>query len=151
MPRECTICKHESRHEIDSALVSGIASIRTVSQQYGVSKDALTRHVRSGHIAKKIQKAQIARDAVEAENLLSRIQKHQDRFDKLIERVQKTGDIDWELKVLHGLKEYLDLEGKATGAFREKIEHSGGLTIANKMSDEEVERRALAILAKRRK
>ena len=127
--RKCSICEHKSRQDIDSALVSPGAVLRDIARQYRVSKDALSRHVNGGHIAEKITKAKNAREAVEADNLLARIQKHQSRFDKLIERVQKTGDIDWELKVLHGLKEYLELEGKATGSFREKIENSGSITI----------------------
>jgi hypothetical protein len=129
MGRKCSICEHKSRQEIDSALVSPGAVLRDIASQYRVGKDALSRHVNGGHIAEKIQKARNAREAVEADNLLSRIVKHQGRFDKLIERVQKTGDIDWELKVLHGLKEYLELEGKATGAFREKVEHSGSVAL----------------------
>jgi hypothetical protein len=93
----------------------------------------------------------MAFEKVEAGKFLDRLQHHQNRFDELLKKVQKTGDVDWELKVLHGLKEYLDMEGKATGAFREKIEHSGDMNITSKLSDEEVEQRALAILTKKRK
>ena len=67
----------------------------------------------------------MAFEKVEAGKFLDRLQRHQNRFEELLKKVMKTGDIDWELRVFHGLKEYLDMEGKATGAFREKIEHSG--------------------------
>jgi IS30 family transposase len=129
MARKCTVCEHQSRHEIDIALVSPGAKLRDIARQYRVSKDSLSRHVNNGHIQEKIQKAQHAHEAVEADKFLDRVLKHQGRFDKLIEKVQKIGDIDWELKVLHGLKEYLELEGKATGAFREKVEHSGNMIL----------------------
>lgn len=129
MPRKCTICENEARHEIDIALVSPGAVLRDIAHQFSVSKDSLHRHVKGGHIAAKIQKAKNAHEIVEADRFLDRVLKHQRRFDKLIEKVQETGDVDWELKVLHGLKEYLDLEGKAIGAFREKIEQSGTLSL----------------------
>jgi len=125
MPRNCSICENESRHEIDIALVKPGSTIRGIARTYRVSEDALSRHVNGGHIAKKIQDAQMAFEKVEAGKFLDRLQRHQNRFEELLKKVMKTGDIDWELRVFHGLKEYLDMEGKATGAFREKIEHSG--------------------------
>lgn len=129
MPRTCTICSHESRHEIDSALVSGTVSLRDIARQYRVSRTALSRHINNGHIAKKIQKAARAHEAVEADKFLSRIEKYQGHFETLVERAQKMKDFEWEIKALHGLKEYLELEGKAIGAFKEKRENTGSLTI----------------------
>jgi len=149
MPRKCTICKHESRHEIDIALVKPGSTIRGIARAYRVSEDALSRHVNGGHITKKIQAAQNAYEKVEAGKFLDRLQHHQSRFDELLKKVQKTGDIDWELKVLHGLKEYLDMEGKATGAFREKIEHSGSVEMVGAMADDEVMARARSILSRK--
>lgn len=123
--RKCSICEHKSRHEIDKSLVVPGASLRAIAVQYRVSKDALSRHIKGGHIAEKIQKAQHAHEAVAGENLLGRINKFHQRFEKMAENAEKWGDPALELKVYQTQAKYLELEGKATGIFREKIEHSG--------------------------
>jgi len=151
MPRKCTICEHEARHEIDTALVSGTVSLRDIEGQYRVGRSALSRHVKGGHIAAKIQKAKHAHEAVAGENLLKRIERKYARFEAMAKDAQKWGELELELKVYRELKGFMELEGKATGAFRERIEHSGDMNITNKLSDEEVEERALAIFAKKRK
>jgi len=45
MPRRCTICVHERRHEIDRALV-GTDSYRIIAQRFSVSRDAIACHRR---------------------------------------------------------------------------------------------------------
>ncbi len=146
--RKCSICEHKSRHEIDSALVSPGASLRAIAVQYRVSKDALSRHIKAGHIEQKIQKAAHAQEAIAGENLLSRIEKFHKRFDQLAKKQQDLGDDLTELKVYQTQAKYLELEGKATGAFREKIEHMGSVEMVGGMTDEEVKRRACEILSK---
>lgn len=136
MARKCTICGHELCQKIDSALVSPNASIRTISHQYGVSKDALNRHVRGGHIKQKIQKAQLAHEAVQAEGLLTRIEKFHKRFGELADKQRSLGDDLTELKVYQTQARYLEIEGKATGAFLEKIEHRGSVEITTLPDDQ---------------
>ncbi len=45
MARTCTVCAHEGRAEIDSRLVRR-EPYRDIARHYGVSKDALSRHVK---------------------------------------------------------------------------------------------------------
>lgn len=145
--KQCTICAHPKRNDIDKALVLPGSSLRTIAQQFQVSKYALHRHVKGGHIAAKIQKAQNAREALEADNLLTRIRKRYIRFEQLAEKAAKLGDDETELKIYHEERGFMELEGKATGAFREKVEHSGTVGIqVSTMSDEEVKARAREIL-----
>lgn len=145
--RKCSICEHKSRHEIDSALVSPGASLRAIAVQYRTSKDALSRHIKAGHIEQKIQKAAIAHEAVAGEHLLSRIEKFHKRFDELAKKQRGLGDDITELKVYQTQAKYLEIEGRATGAFREKVEHSGTVEVLGKMSDTEVMERARSILS----
>ncbi len=152
--KQCTICAHPKRNNIDKSLVEPGATLRTIAQQFQVSKYALHRHVKGGHIAAKIQKAQNARESIEADNLLSRIQKRYTRFEKLAEKSQKLGDDEMELRIYREEARFMELEGKATGAFREKVEisgpSSGPIEIIRSMTDEEIEKRARGILDKRK-
>jgi hypothetical protein len=148
--RPCTICKHKSRNAIDLALVEPGASIRGIARQFRVSDDALTRHVNKGHIATKIKEAQRAHEAVAGENLLQRIEGVHKRFKALAEKQQSLGDDLTELKVYQTQAKYLELEGKATGVFREKVVHMGAVELTTgKMSDEEVMARARSILTRK--
>jgi ABC-type transporter Mla subunit MlaD len=45
MPRNCTICRHPQRNEIEAAVQAG-ASYRDVGRRYSLSKDAICRHRR---------------------------------------------------------------------------------------------------------
>jgi hypothetical protein len=52
MPKPCTVCSHDSREDIDRALMSGIA-YRTLAAQYHLSPSALCRHTR--HLARYLE------------------------------------------------------------------------------------------------
>jgi hypothetical protein len=48
MPRNCTVCRHPQRDEIEVDLRAGL-SYRDAARRYGVSKDAVSRH--RGHVS----------------------------------------------------------------------------------------------------
>jgi len=147
MPRTCTICASKACHEIDTALVSGTASIRDIASQYRVGRSALTRHVKGGHIKEKIQQAKKAHEAVAGENLLQRIERRYTRLEKMARDFEKWGEPEKELKVYHEEAGFMKIEGMATGAFRERIEHSGSVEMIGQMGDDEVMARARSILS----
>lgn len=125
MPRKCTICEHPDRKKIDKALVSGTAPIRTIAHQFQISNDALKRHVNNGHIAAKIQKSAIAQEKAEADDFYTHLQKRKLRFTEMAEEAKKSGNPHLELKVYQTEGKFVEMEGKALGAFKEKVEHSG--------------------------
>jgi hypothetical protein len=92
--------------------------------------------VSKGHIAAKIKEAQRAHEAVAGENLLQRIDKFHKRFDQLAKKQQDLGDDITELKVYQTQAKYLEMEGRATGAFKEKIEHMGGVEVTTLPDDQ---------------
>jgi ABC-type hemin transport system substrate-binding protein len=106
--------------------------------------------VKGGHIAEKIQVAKKAHEAVAGENLLQRIERRYKRLEQMATNAQKYGDPKEELMVYREERGFMDIEGKATGAFKEKIEHSGDMNLTREMSDEMVEELALKIVAKRK-
>lgn len=125
MSRKCTICEHPDRKKIDKALVEPGAKLSFIALKFAVSKYALDRHVRKGHILEKIQKVRNAEEAAEIESFLQKIARKHRRFDELADEAKKKHDPHLELKVLREQAKYLDMEGKACGVYREKIEHSG--------------------------
>jgi hypothetical protein len=125
MPRKCTICENPARNEIDKALVDPGAVLRAMARQFNVGRDALRRHVNGGHIAEKIVKAKHAHDAVEADSFIQKIQKKHNRFEEMAKEAKGAKNPYLELKILHEQGRYFDMEGKACGVYREKVEHTG--------------------------
>ncbi|MEN6396752.1 MAG: hypothetical protein ABFC78_09745 [Methanoregula sp.] len=124
MPRTCSICKLKTRNAIDKALVEPGATIRGVARQFRVSDDALTRHVKAGHIVQKIAKAQQAQDIAEADDLLKEIieiQQHQKTiFNEARERTiegYKVPDNRLALEALRDQSKIVELKGKVLGSF----------------------------------
>lgn len=73
---QCTICGHQSRVEIDAALLTGALSVRAIAHQYSISRDALMRHSAS-HLAPQTAEVQraIERDVLaEVERLIGRVE-----------------------------------------------------------------------------
>ncbi len=125
MSRKCTICEHPDRKRIDKSLVEPNASIRAISIKWHVSRAALSRHVNNGHIIAKIEKSAIAKEAVDADGFVSHLQLKKKRFAEMAAAARNEGDTHLELKVYQVESKFAEMEGKALGAFREKVEHSG--------------------------
>jgi len=144
---KCSICQHPKRKEIDKALVSGTVSIRAVADQWHVGREALRRHVKNGHIQSKIQKAAIAQEKAEADDFYTHLQKRKTRFTQMAAEAKTAGNPHLELKVYQVESKFTEMEGKALGAFREKVEHSGKIELPlSNMSDEEVKSLARKVL-----
>jgi hypothetical protein len=62
MGRQCTICTHPNRSDINQLLLERQVPYRIIAEQYGVSIAAIKRHVRN-HLKPKIQKIQAEADA----------------------------------------------------------------------------------------
>jgi transposase len=93
MSRVCTVCIHEDRHEIERALVSRSVSYRDIARQYGVSKDAVSRHVSGGHIAEVLARAHAAAKVEKADELLMDIRKLQATTLLTLRNAEKAGDL----------------------------------------------------------
>lgn len=72
MPQVCTVCKHESRAEIEAALLKNEPSLRAIAGQYQLSRAALGRH-RDSHITEALAKATEAEAVSDADALLKEV------------------------------------------------------------------------------
>lgn len=161
MARTSSISKHPKRKEIDKALVAPGASIRGIARTFRVSEDALSRYVKGGHIAEKVAKAQHAQDIVEADDLLKEIQGIEKTTEDIITAAMnrqvydrdgnlKPADHETALKALARREKQIELKGKVLGAFKDNKPQPDPNKISE-IPDEEIEKRAREILAKRRK
>jgi hypothetical protein len=84
MGRTCTICVHEDRAAIDEALATRSGSLRTVADQFRVSKTALIRH-KAEHLPAKLVKAQEAKEVASASDLLAQMEDLQRRTLEILQ------------------------------------------------------------------
>jgi DNA-binding transcriptional ArsR family regulator len=114
IPRVCTICRHEGRFDIDAFLVDRSLSYRAIARQFGVSKDAVSRHVSEGHISKLLTLAADAQRAAQADTLLDRMEALHRRVEAFLSRVEKTDNYSATLGAFRELRTNLELIGEIT-------------------------------------
>src|SRR5436190_6958938 len=114
MPNTCTICKHQGRLEIESALARG-ESLRDIARQFGASKDAVNRHQRC--IAEALMKSRQDRQIKSGNTILEQL----DYYKSVAE--QFLTDEDKALAALDRCHKQLDLRAKLTGAYQKKQEN----------------------------
>src|SRR5215218_8882914 len=114
MPRICTICSHGNRYDIDSILVARSKPYRDIARQYGVSKDAISRHVSSGHISELVALAADAERGARADTLLDRIEALQSRTLVILEATDETHDHRVALSAIREARRNLELIGEVT-------------------------------------
>ena len=112
MPRICTVCAHPEHHAINVALVNR-DPYRNITQHYGVSKYALTRHAKE-HLPALLLKAKDAVEVAEAEDLLSRLEALQSRTLTVFEAVEGTENYSVALAAIREARSNLELIGRVT-------------------------------------
>lgn len=114
IPRVCTICRHEGRFDIDTALVDRSLSYRAIARRFEVSKDAVSRHVSGGHISELLTLAADAQRAAQADTLLDRVEALQRRVEAFLSRVEGTDNYSATLGAFRELRANLELIGEVT-------------------------------------
>ncbi len=90
MPRRCTICAHESRIDIDRALVAR-TSYRAIACRFDVGRESLRRHAEE-HLPETLALAEKAREAARADDLLDQIRALQGVTFRALKRAEAAGD-----------------------------------------------------------
>jgi hypothetical protein len=114
VPRSCSICSHESRYDIESILVDRSKPYRDIARQFGVSKDAISRHVSGGHISELIALAADAERAARADSLLDRIEALQSRTEAALARAEGTENFSAIFSGIREMRSNLELIGEIT-------------------------------------
>ena len=114
MPRECTICTHEARYDIDGILVDRSKSYRDIAGQFGVSKTAVGRHVSEGHISELLALARDAERYARADSLLDRVEALQSRTEEALAKAEESEDLFATFRGISEMRRNLELIGEVT-------------------------------------
>jgi|SRR5215203_2066540 len=114
MPRNCAICTHENRTEIDSLLVDRSATYMEIAGRYGMSKSAVGNHVSSGHISELIVMAADAERAAHADTLLDRIEALQRRTEEALTKAEESEDAFATFRGISEMRRNLELIGEVS-------------------------------------
>lgn len=113
MPRQCTICTHEQRQEIDAELVNG-TPLRNIAERFGTSTTALYRH-KSEHLPAHLSHAKEAEEEVQATDLLSRLRELNAETRDVLQAAKRERDHELRLKAIARAERQIELEGRMLG------------------------------------
>lgn len=132
MPQTCRACKSPDRQAIDKALVAG-EPLRTIADQWSVSKTALIRH--KPHVATAIVKAGEKREERLGDNLIDGMSRIQRKLWEILAKMEASGDHRGEVVALREVRETMESQNKLLASaaqgngsqdIRVLIEHVGG-------------------------
>jgi hypothetical protein len=112
--RVCTICSHEQRFAIEELLATRQSTYRGIARKYGVSEDAVSRHVKAGHVSQLLALAADAERAAQADTLLDRIEALHSRTMTILEAVEGTDEHGTALAAIREARRNLELVGEVT-------------------------------------
>ncbi len=117
MPRTCTICTHERRADIDSALLAE-EPLRDIARRYATSKDALARH--REHLPKQLVKAQEQEDISQAIDVVKQLKAINGATLAILKeaRADKNGEL--ALKAVDRIQRQLELQAKLLGELQQE-------------------------------
>jgi hypothetical protein len=117
MPKKCSICVHQKRKEIESAILEG-KPLRLVASRFSVSEDALSRH-KLKHIIAALAKAQEIREVAMAGTLLEQLRSLQEKALELLYRAEAAGGYRTALAGVREARGSLEVLVQAMSKLRE--------------------------------
>jgi hypothetical protein len=116
MARNCTICRHAKRHEIDRALVEGVPVLQ-LAERYKLVRSSLQRH-QASHLVEKMAKAtksREARDAIEAVKLVEVAREMLAKLQSLANNAEQNKDIRGAVSAIGKIPDFLRILGEIEG------------------------------------
>ena len=126
MGRVCTICSHTQRYEIEELLATRQSTYRGIARKYGVSEDAVSRHVKAGHVSQLLALAADAERAAQADTLLDRIEALHSRTMTILVAVEGTDAHGTALAAIREARRNLELVGEVT----RELDRAGTINLA---------------------
>lgn len=120
MGRPCTVCGHKDVDEINSLLICS-DSLRDIARQFGLSKDALSRHKES-HIPELLSKSADLKAEVEStlgNQTLAEVRELKATALGILAEAQGAGDLKTALMGIREARSCLELCMKAEGQIKD--------------------------------
>jgi hypothetical protein len=119
VPRNCTVCAHPDKAEIDEALVAGISSAELAGRYRTVGERAIRRH-RTNHLPEKLAKAHEAQEVAQADTLLEQVRDLQERALDILGKAEEAGELRTALGAIREARGNLELLAKLLGELDER-------------------------------
>jgi hypothetical protein len=139
MPRQCSVCVHDQRNAIETALIAE-TPYRDIARQYQVSKDAVSRH-KAEHLPVHLSKAKEAAEVAQADDLLTELKALRRKAYSLLLAAEKQGDIRTALAGIREARACLELLAELEGELDRRA------TVNVTLSPEWLQVRALIVQA----
>ena len=128
MANTCIVCRHEQRQQIEEDLFRG-TPLRTIADQWSISKTSLIRHRGSGHIQQSLVKAGEATEVSRADSLLDHVQHIRDRALRILDEAAE--DPRLGLMAIREIRGVLQLLGQVSGELPKPPERADPTTVVN--------------------
>lgn len=99
MAGRCTVCRHPDLAEIDAALVEEQSAAAVATHFGSLSKPAVQRH-KERHLPAKLVRAKEVRDLTDADALLGRALRYEQRARIILDRAEQDGDLGMALRAI---------------------------------------------------
>jgi hypothetical protein len=151
--RACSVCASADRDRIDELLVAG-RSFRAVARSgVEMSREALRRHSRAGHVPARLALARQASEIADADALASKLREIELEARRLGQKAEREGDLRGALQAVRELTRLCELAARLSGELRsERVAVNVNLSpeAAQKMAEVYLARRGQAIEAEAR-
>ena len=111
--RNCTICTHDKREEIDVKIVAKTA-YRNIAKQYTISTAAICRHKKE-HLPKELIKSEETKEIARADNLIGQVQSLKDRADNILDKAEQGKSYTIALQAIKEIRSIVELLAKLSG------------------------------------
>ena len=118
MTRTCTVCNHKDIEEINKLLLCS-GSYRDIARQFGLSKDAISRHKES-HIPELLSKSNDIKEIVSADSLLIKVEEEANFVREMRVLAAADGDIELALKAVDRALKCIEIYAKVNGLIQEQ-------------------------------
>jgi len=140
MPRNCTVCTHPNKADIDEALVAGVSSAEIAGRYRTIGERAIRRH-RTNHVPETLAKAHEAEEVAQADTLLEQVRDLQERALDILDKAEEAGELRTALGAIREARGNLELLAKLLGELDERP------TVNVLLSPEWLELRAVIVTA----
>jgi len=116
--QKCSICIHPMKNEIDEALLLSANALRTIADQFQVSKSSLLRH-KSDHIPKAMAETKRAGEIIRADSLLNKLISLKNDAERITEKAESSDDLKTSLSGIREQSRIIEILAKMQGQIQQ--------------------------------